>query len=303
MKSFQSNGKLLLTGEYAILDGALGLGMPTRFGQSMTVSPLEKSLLVWTSYDEKGAVWFKGVYNLESFSEVSSSDSKTSKSLLKILREARNLNPFFLVASDGYEVDSKLDFPKNWGLGSSSTLINNIAQWAEVDAFELSNKSFGGSGYDIACAQNGSPILYRLNNRQREVKKVNFNPGFKKNLWFVHLNEKQDSRKEIARYTDLNLKIGNLIEEISTITDKTVRCDDLEEFEELLNRHEALLSKALKLPTIKESRFPDFQGTIKSLGAWGGDFVLAIGDEATPDYFKKKGYTTVIPFDDMVLKS
>jgi hypothetical protein len=27
--------------------------------------------------------------------------------------------------------------PKSWGLGTSSTLINNIAQWLQIDAFTL----------------------------------------------------------------------------------------------------------------------------------------------------------------------
>ena len=42
-------------------------------------------------------------------------------------------------------------------------------------------------------------------------------------------------------------------------------------------------------------------GTIKSLGAWGGDFVLATGDEEAQKYFKRKGYKTIIPFQDMIL--
>ena len=37
MKEFRANGKLLLSGEYFVLDGALSLGLPTRLGQRMTV--------------------------------------------------------------------------------------------------------------------------------------------------------------------------------------------------------------------------------------------------------------------------
>jgi hypothetical protein len=40
---------------------------------------------------------------------------------------------------------------------------------------------------------------------------------------------------------------------------------------------------------------------IKSLGAWGGDFVLATGDDKTISYFKSKGYNTVIPYSKMAL--
>jgi hypothetical protein len=38
------------------------------------------------------------------------------------------------------------------------------------------------------------------------------------------------------------------------------------------------------------------------LGAWGGDFILATSKENPTDYFKSKGFETVIPFDQMVLK-
>lgn len=40
MISFKSNGKLLLTGEYLVLDGAVALALPTKMGQIMTVEPL-----------------------------------------------------------------------------------------------------------------------------------------------------------------------------------------------------------------------------------------------------------------------
>ena len=71
----------------------------------------------------------------------------------------------------------------------ASTLINNIAQWLKIDAFELLRESFGGSGYDVACAQTDSPIIYHLVNNEPHFKKVNFNPPFKENIHFVYLNK------------------------------------------------------------------------------------------------------------------
>ena len=47
--------------------------------------------------------------------------------------------------------------------------------------------------------------------------------------------------------------------------------------------------------------FPDFDGVIKSLGAWGGDFVMVISNENPTDYFMEKGYETVIPYEEMIL--
>jgi hypothetical protein len=53
------------------------------------------------------------------------------------------------------------------------------------------------------------------------------------------------------------------------------------------------------LATIKESLFSDFDGIIKSLGAWGGDFVMAADHPA--EYFAAKGYETIVAYEDMIL--
>ena len=61
------------------------------------------------------------------------------------------------------------------------------------------------------------------------------------------------------------------------------------------------MSNILEMKTVKESLFTDFNGVIKSLGAWGGDFVLAISKENPVDYFKKKGFKTIVSYKDMIL--
>ena len=57
-KEFYSNGKLLVTGEYVVLDGALALAIPTKFGQTMKVAPTTGNVIHWKSYDADGS--FKG---------------------------------------------------------------------------------------------------------------------------------------------------------------------------------------------------------------------------------------------------
>ena len=39
---------------------------------------------------------------------------------------------------------------------------------------------------------------------------------------------------------------------------------------------------------------------IKSLGAWGGDFILATSKDDPTSYFKKKGFNTIFKFDDII---
>lgn len=299
-RAFHSNGKLLLTGEYVVLDGATALAIPTTYGQSLEIETSEQKGIHWESFDERDIVWFKGSFQIND-KEIASQDSAdlVRNQLLKILQEAKKMNPAFLKGQTALKVKTRLDFPRNWGLGSSSTLINNIAEWAEVDAFELLAKSFGGSGYDIAAAKNNLPIVYELNNGTPKIKKVNLPWDFTKSLFFVHLNQKQDSKDGIARYRKAEVNKKSL-QRISDITNELLKCSTLSEFEKLMEAHEEIISEIIKLPTIKAMLFSDYPNTIKSLGAWGGDFVLVTGNETTINYFREKGFETIIPFKEML---
>ena len=303
-KEFYSNGKLLITGEYLVLDGANALALPTKFGQKLIVEQGENKEIKWTSYDADGSIWldlqlsFDVILNKKMLEESES----VKNTLIEILHQGFLLNPDYIDNSDGYRIATQLTFPRNWGLGTSSTLINNIAQWLEIDAFLLLNNSFGGSGYDIACAQNDSPILYHLDNGKPVVEKVTFDPEFSENLYFVYLDKKQSSKSAIASY--YNNKNSHLADDIvvnNKITQEVLEAKTLQEFALALEEHEAAMSTILELQTIKESLFPDFKGVIKSLGAWGGDFVLAISNENPVDYFNEKGFKTIISYKDMIL--
>ncbi len=299
---FYGNGKLLLSGEYAVLDGALAWAIPTKFGQHLQITPQESQQLCWKSIDEKGTIWFQGTYTLNDFETINASDKDTSKALQKILKACKNLNPNFLVASTGFKVTTTLTFARDWGLGSSSTLIYTVAQWANVNAYELLAQTFGGSGYDIACAQHNTPILFKINNNRASVEEVRAYPAFTDALFFIHLNKKKNSRDAIHAYRQKEIDKKELTKAISLVTKKMIECKHLTEFELLLTEHEQLLSQALGVPTIKTAQFADYTGAIKSLGGWGGDFIMATGNSMyTPTYFKNKGYHTVLSFDEMSL--
>ncbi|WP_340077687.1 GYDIA family GHMP kinase [Leptobacterium sp. I13] len=322
-KTFYSNGKLLLTGEYVVLDGALSLAMPTSYGQSLTIEPKNNRFLYWESIDEQGKRWFEATIDLDElklniFNKVQTfqnkknnalakaitktSDVEIAITLLKILIEAQKLNSIFLSGPEGYEITTKLTFNKDWGLGSSSTLINNIAQWATIDPYKLLQHTFSGSGYDIACAKHNTPITYQLVNKNPIVKEVRFDPLYKDRLFFVYLNKKQNSRDGIALYKNLRGSKLPYIKAVSKITEKLLVAKTLNDFESLIEQHEQVISKMLGFPTIKKSLFPDYNyGTIKSLGAWGGDFILATGNKNTLDYFYNKGFKTIVPYHKMFL--
>jgi len=317
LKNYYSNGKLLLTGEYLVLDGAKSLAIPTKFGQDLIVEKIKEPQIFWGSFTNTGECWFEAVFDLTKLRLVNCSFNSDkegnaeiiAETLLEILEEAKRLNPTFLKTDGGFVVKTKLTFPRNWGLGSSSTLINSIANWAKVDAFQLLWNSFKGSGYDIACAQNDGPIFYQIEKdfstsieMTPKIEQVEFNPIFKENLFFVFLNQKQDSKEGIAKFRESNLDFSKEINRISQISDAFLKTKCVKDFNTLIVEHEQIISSIIQLQPVKEKRFADYNlGEIKSLGAWGGDFVLVTGNEKTPQYFKEKGYETIFNYTDLIL--
>ena len=302
-KTFYSNGKLLITGEYVVLDGAKALALPTKFGQNLIVEEANNNLIHWKSFDHDGSIWFEETISFSSIikKEMFTEIHNIKNTLIEILHEAYKLNSNFVTESKGYRITTELTFPKFWGLGTSSTLINNIAQWLEIDAYILLKNSFGGSGYDIACAQNDSAILYQLIEDRPVVETIDFHPDFTNKIYFVYLNKKQSSKEAIASYLEKQGIIANTIIKINAITTTVAHSKEAKEFALALQKHEIEMSNVLELLTVQEALFEDFEGVIKSLGAWGGDFVLAIAKENPTNYFKERGYEVIIPYNEMIL--
>jgi len=297
MKEFYAHGKLLISGEYLILDGAKGLALPTKKGQRLIVSQYHIKELHWESYDYQNQCWFTMRCDLD-FNLLVTSDSTTAQHLISLLTHINQLNPHLF--TQGYHLKTYLEFPRLWGLGSSATLISTLAQWAQIDPFLLLNGRFKGSGYDIACATANSALVYQLNAGQPMITSINFNPEFSDHLFFVYLNQKQLSSESIKAYNNLQFDKATAIEQINTITEGLIQSKDLNTFQTLLEQHEAIMAQLLKTPSIKELYFKDYPGVVKSLGAWGGDFVLLCGPKKTPSYVIEKGFDIVIPFRDMV---
>ncbi|MGJ8548717.1 GYDIA family GHMP kinase [Winogradskyella wichelsiae] len=304
--TYRSNGKLLLSAEYAVLDGAKALAIPTKYGQSLTVEKNTTNIIYWKSYNELHKIWFKDEFLIENDSDTLSITAKVnndvSKRLIQILKAIRDLNPDFLASKEGYTITTHQDFNRTWGLGTSSTLINNMADWANVDAYQLLQKTFGGSGYDIACAQTDTPITFQLKSKANPlVDVVTFQPKFINQLYFVYLNQKQNSRDGISTYKKLGKVNNDILEEINSITEAMISCTSLHKFESLIDSHELIISKLIQQEPIKSRLFSGFEGSIKSLGAWGGDFVLAASTFNPTRYFNALGYDIVIPYRNMIL--
>ena len=290
-----SRGKLLITSEYCVLKGAQAFAIPTNFKQHLNFKYKGSNNLTWKSFDYDNSLWFECEFEIEKF-DIIKNQNDLSLTLQKILRSAKKLNPNFLSKNQGGEVITTLDFSKDWGLGTSSTIINNIAKWSNISSYELLWANYNGSGYDVACAQSSKPILYALNNGLPVIKEIDFNPTFSKNLFFVYLNTKKDSNKEVDNFISQKTD-KSFINNISKLTSRFIKSKSLKEFQKCIIEHEELISQILKKEKMKNKYFLDYDGEIKSLGAWGGDFILAAGPENSKDYFFDKGFKTVFNFN------
>jgi mevalonate kinase len=335
--STRTNGKLLLTGEYFVTEGAVALALPTRLGQSLNAMRLagrKDSILQWQSYDSAGELWFESEFTLGNFDIIDTSAGSFSQDIAEVLqdifRAARRLNPEFLNHKESVSAETILEFPRQWGLGTSSTLVSMIAEWANIDAFELLALTMGGSGYDIAAARADAPILFQKFNGKNRWEAARFDPPFKNNLYFVYLGKKQDSRlamvyystaapetrhKHIGRITQISHNVAALREQpqLASVANFAIshtgvaidypQPDSLSTFEALLAEHEQIVQSVIQQPRAKDLYFSDYWGEIKSLGAWGGDFVLATSarpEAETRQYFADKGFDTVLSYTELI---
>jgi len=160
-----------------------------------------------------------------------------------------------------------------------------------------------GSGYDVACADAESPLRYQLDGDTIQYTEIDFGPPFRKHLYFVYLNQKASSPDAVRDYLKKGAKRRTLVKSLTEITENIINCRSMSEFCRLLEAHENLVAKVLEMPTVKSKYFKDFDGAVKSLGAWGGDFILACSDsgqEHVRSYFEDKGFSTIIPYDEML---
>lgn len=300
-----SNGKFLITGEYLVMNGALALAVPLTLGQGLQVTKTSLAgRISWKSY-VKGKLWFEAIFSTPDFGIISTGDKQKAEFLAGLLKQAHQLNPASIKHSNGYDVVSQIDFNINWGLGSSSTLIANVAKWFEVDPFQLHFAVSAGSGYDIACASSNSPLIYQLNGKEPKVETVAFNPSFAENIYFVYLGKKQDSAKSIRNFSQKIASTKKETELISAITREFLKAGSLDEMNSLIIEHERIMSSVLGMPAIKPAYFCDFDGEMKSLGAWGGDFMMVTwphDETLLRAYLDRKGLKTCFSFKEIVLQ-
>ena len=343
---FRSNGKLMISGEYLVLAGASALAIPLVYGQTLAVKilPAQQAVVSWVA-KEYGNTWFEAQFSLDHLfhkddqsayshpgqqqgvhpgkdrlaaksqgTDLTGPDTgghleehaRISLTLKKIFAAAKAMNPNFLSGNHHWSVNTEMDFDRQWGLGSSSTLISNIAWWAGVDPYVLLFNTLGGSGYDVACARSLTPLIYKYKGARSmpHVEQISFKPAFSDHLFFIFTGKKQSSAKSLQGF-DAGKVESTFVNRITQVTESMHQTSSLSLFMELMFEHEHIVSQAIGQLPVQLEKYPDFDGAVKSLGAWGGDFIMAVSKrdkEYVVKYFEAKGLQVVISFDDMVLQ-
>ena len=304
-KSYFSNGKLLLSGEYAVLDGATAFALPVKHGQTLEIKETTNTnTLVWEAY-VLNRLWFSAHFDTDTLKIKNTNNNLIAERLKKIILSVIKLNPNFKNKLNS-KIVTNLDFNRDWGLGSSSTLISNIAYWSNINPFKLFHTIYDGSGYDIAAARISKPFLYTSKKDLTPIiEERDFENEFLNSIFFVHLGKKQNSNLEIDSYRKQNKLTHKQISEISNISTLFAQCKTLKEFQTLMFNHEQIVSKIINKPTVKTELFSDFEGSIKSLGAWGGDFIMAVSQNDSnyvENYFSNKKLNTIFNYKQLAIK-
>ena len=297
---FKSNGKILLTSEYLVLDGAKAIALPSKLTQDLYVEQCDKEIIEWQGIDEKGNVWYEENFYLKNNDLVYSAEkNNTSEKLLLLFNHILKTREVKDIL--GNKFSTKLNFKREWGLGTSSTFVNNLAKWANIDPYRLLFSAFKGSGYDIACCDVNNPIIFEKKQNSINVKNITFNPPFIENIYLIHLDKKQNTQTSITNYLRTKSEKNNLIKKINLISEEMLQCKNLNHFEDLIVEHESIISQVISQEPIQKLTFNDYNlGKIKSLGAWGGDFILVTSKNNDLSYFNNKGFETILKLSDLV---
>lgn len=301
---YYSNGNLILTGEYFVLIGATSLVVPLKFGQKMKVKMelSDHDVIIWETY-EFNNLWFKAIYKTNGLEILQTNNMKKSIWIRDLLKLTEKLKPDTFEKQIKYTIRCDIQYNFNWGWGSSSNTINNIATWAGIDPFELNRLITGGSGYDIAASITAYPFLYRINNCESEILPVSFDPIFKDSVYFIYREKKQSTTDSLKQNYKLLLKNKPEIENITELTGEILHCDNIKDFMKYMVKHEEITSKMLGSPRLKNQCFNDFKGEVKSLGAWGGDFFMVATNleyREVLKYFHERGFHTIFRFEDII---
>lgn len=280
---YSARGKLMITGEYLALKGARCLAWPTLGKHYLELTPVsgQSGNLIWNALDMYGQPWFDALFDTTNGVEIiHASDEKVAFNLASIFKAAISLKGNNILQSASFQIETSIEWQMQWGMGSSSSLLVNIASWFQINPFELQQKTIGGSGYDIACALSDQPIIFQKSD-QLMAARVHRPDILSEYGGLAYLGNKASTSDAIKNFEEKikNIDLSTRIDLINRLTYHILDAKTVEHLIKAIEIHEETISYLLDKEPIKKRLFQSFDGAVKSLGAWGGDFVLFVGNE------------------------
>ena len=104
-----SPGKLLLTSEYVVLDGALALAIPTKWGQEFYFEEIEdgESLIYWTALHQHQQ-WLESKIDYKNGIILSTNIPDSAQFVLKVLMKVKEISTIQLQDNSSYSITTNL---------------------------------------------------------------------------------------------------------------------------------------------------------------------------------------------------
>lgn len=290
---FFASGKLLLFGEYLVLRGAQSMAFPLSSGQELQITANPSGGIQWEAFEFSNQ-WLT-IHFSNDLKILETNDTEKARTAQKFLEL---ISAHSTVTIRDLHLRFNLDFHRHYGFGTSATLTSLLSQWSGVDPYCLMQQTFGGSGYDIAAATAAMPFIYSQENKiEKEFRLVD---AITSHLLFVYLGKKQISAGEVAAFKK-KVTTKDQLHEMNQIVEAASQCTSIIDWEKLMMQSEALMSSILHFPTVKAQVFPDYPYAVKSLGAWGGDFVMATFRDISEakKYFQQKQKQPIFTFKEL----
>lgn len=306
MQTYFAPGKVLLSGEYLVTRGFDGLALPVNKGQWLQIWEFntpnnQTDFLVYQAKDMHGNTWFETKLSLPDLNVMSEeqSDNHPLADILKMANSSR------WISGTSYRLETRLEFERSWGLGSSSTFVKLMSDWLQLNPFEVQFKFFGGSGYDIASAILGKPLVYSKINNAPQWKSWQLNPQLTQHWNVVFLGKKANSRDSVNGVSSLldELKNNEIFSAQWRHLSKMVeQAEELVQLEAGLEMMQLFLSQSIPLKTPYQylNIKPISKGLCKWLGAWEGDMILA--NNQLMEHYEEVFYSFMsMPWNELIV--
>ena len=280
MQTFFAPGKILLAGEYAVLLGLEAHAVPVKQGQWMEFfaynTPENQAPTVhFKALDEHGESWIENTYDLDSevWRDTPAPELDAFDKVLQFV------SADFWESQTSYRIETRLEFGRETGLGSSSTFIALMAQCFRLDPQKLQEHIFAGSGYDVAVACLGKPLSFWRNEKGAHYRQWSLPATLTEDWSVVFLGHKVNSRHSAAEIIE-NLKEVLAEPFYKQQFERVLRivrdAETTASVEAALEMYQLLLAQLVNMDTpYKQFGLkPVKQGLCKWLGAWGGDMLL-----------------------------